>query len=115
MIRVAFFRHATFGGVSGKKAIRRRVNQHSRERWRLRERCGKESHWRPRFAWDCSIHGNYNNPVYAAASGVVVRSGTSLGYGWIVVIYHGKKEGQDLFTWYGHSYENQIMCMKAMK
>ncbi|MBN2907943.1 peptidoglycan DD-metalloendopeptidase family protein [Polycladomyces sp. WAk] len=62
---------------------------------------------RPHMGID--IHGNYNDPVYAAAGGVVVRSGPSLGYGWIIVIYHGKKGGQDLFTWYGHSYENQVL------
>jgi murein DD-endopeptidase MepM/ murein hydrolase activator NlpD len=39
------------------------------------------------------IHGNYNDPVYAATGGVVVRSSSSLGYGWIIVICHGEKRG----------------------
>jgi len=54
------------------------------------------------------IGGSYNTPVYAAASGVVVESRPSVGYGWIIVIYHGDKNGTPLYTWYAHSYEHQV-------
>lgn len=54
------------------------------------------------------IGGSYNTPVYAAASGVVVESRASVGYGWIIVIYHGNKDGKPLYTWYAHSYEKQV-------
>lgn len=55
------------------------------------------------------IGGGYNTPIYAAASGVVVESRPSVGYGWIIVIYHGDKNGSPLYTWYGHSYQNQVL------
>jgi murein DD-endopeptidase MepM/ murein hydrolase activator NlpD len=54
------------------------------------------------------IGGSYNTPIYAAASGVVVESRTSVGYGWLIVIYHGNKDGTPLYTWYAHSYPNQV-------
>ena len=38
------------------------------------------------------IGGSSDTPIYAAASGVVVESRPSAGYGWITVIYHGDKE-----------------------
>ncbi|MFO7290756.1 Murein DD-endopeptidase MepM and murein hydrolase activator NlpD, contain LysM domain [Planifilum fulgidum] len=54
------------------------------------------------------IGGSYNTPIYAAASGVVVESRSSVGYGWIIVIYHGNKDGTPLYTWYAHSYPHQV-------
>ena len=52
--------------------------------------------------------GACNTPIYAAASGVVVESRSSVGYGWIIVIYHGNKDGTPLYTWYAHSYAHQV-------
>ena len=54
------------------------------------------------------IGGSLDTPIYAAASGVVVESRPSVGYGWIIVIYHGDKDGTPLYTWYAHSYEHQV-------
>ncbi|WP_044641272.1 murein hydrolase activator EnvC family protein [Risungbinella massiliensis] len=45
----------------------------------------------------------------AAADGVVVESRVASGYGWLITIYHGKLNGKDVYTRYGHSYKNQVM------
>ncbi|TCS95671.1 murein hydrolase activator EnvC family protein [Hazenella coriacea] len=50
----------------------------------------------------------YNTPIYAATDGVVVASQPASGYGWLVVIYHGEKNGKSVFTCYGHSERKQI-------
>jgi len=47
-------------------------------------------------------------PVYAAADGVVVSSRASSGYGWLITIYHGHKDGVPVFTRYAHSYSYQV-------
>ncbi len=47
-------------------------------------------------------------PIYAAADGVVVSSRSSSGYGWLITIYHGDKNGKRVFTRYAHSYPEQV-------
>ncbi|MDQ0415925.1 murein DD-endopeptidase MepM/ murein hydrolase activator NlpD [Croceifilum oryzae] len=47
-------------------------------------------------------------PIYAAADGVVVSSRASSGYGWLLTIYHGHKNGVPIYSRYAHSYPNQI-------
>lgn len=48
------------------------------------------------------------NPVTAVADGVVVVSRSSRGYGWLMVIYHGHKNGQPVYSAYAHSYPKQV-------
>lgn len=50
----------------------------------------------------------YNTPIYAAADGVVVSSQPASGYGWLIVIYHGEKNGKSVFTCYAHSERKQV-------
>jgi murein DD-endopeptidase MepM/ murein hydrolase activator NlpD len=50
----------------------------------------------------------YGTPVYAAASGVVISSKPSSGYGWLITLYHGDLHGKHVFTRYAHSYPQQV-------
>lgn len=52
--------------------------------------------------------GPVGTPIYAAADGVVVSSKASSGYGWLITIYHGNKNGKRVFTRYAHSYPYQV-------
>lgn len=52
--------------------------------------------------------GPVGTPVYAPADGVVYSSKASRGYGWLLTIYHGEKNGVPIFTRYAHSYPYQI-------
>ncbi|WP_170839932.1 peptidoglycan DD-metalloendopeptidase family protein [Lihuaxuella thermophila] len=52
--------------------------------------------------------GPVGTPIYAAADGVVVSSRSSSGYGWLITIYHGNKNGKRVFTRYAHSYPYQV-------
>jgi murein DD-endopeptidase MepM/ murein hydrolase activator NlpD len=47
-------------------------------------------------------------PYRAAADGVVVESRPSNGYGWIITIYHGEKNGKGIYTRYAHSYPSEV-------
>ncbi|PPK93158.1 peptidase M23-like protein [Kineococcus xinjiangensis] len=49
--------------------------------------------------------GGCNGPIYAAAGGVVVRSGPASGFGNAIVIDHGG----DVVTWYGHMYTKDLL------
>lgn len=50
------------------------------------------------------IAASLGTPIHAAADGVVMESRPASGYGWIVVIYHGK----NLTTLYGHVYPQDV-------
>lgn len=52
--------------------------------------------------------GGTGTPIYAAADGVVVSSKASSGYGWLLTIYHGHKNGVPIYSRYAHSYPRQI-------
>lgn len=52
--------------------------------------------------------GPIGAPIYAAGSGVVVESRPSQGYGWLITIYHGDKNGKRIYTRYAHSYPHQV-------
>jgi murein DD-endopeptidase MepM/ murein hydrolase activator NlpD len=52
--------------------------------------------------------GPVGTPIYAPGDGVVVDSRVSTGYGWLITIYHGDKNGVPVFTRYAHSYPNQV-------
>lgn len=47
-------------------------------------------------------------PIYSVADGVVVSSKASSGYGWLVTIYHGDRNGVPIYTRYAHSYSRQV-------
>lgn len=53
--------------------------------------------------------GSVGTPIYAAADGVVVSSKASSGYGWLLTIYHGDKNGVPIYSRYAHSYSRQIL------
>ncbi|WP_206425321.1 murein hydrolase activator EnvC family protein [Staphylospora marina] len=50
-------------------------------------------------------------PIRAAASGEVLESRTSSGYGWIIILYHGN----GLSTLYAHMYSNTVRVEKGQK
>ncbi|MBA4495333.1 M23 family metallopeptidase [Paenactinomyces guangxiensis] len=52
--------------------------------------------------------GPVGTKIFAAADGVVVSSRASSGYGWLITIYHGNKNGKNVFTRYAHSYPSQV-------
>ncbi|WP_124728398.1 M23 family metallopeptidase [Staphylospora marina] len=52
--------------------------------------------------------GPYGVPIYAAADGVVVGNEAVRGYGWLITIYHGHKNGVPLFTRYAHMEPGQV-------
>lgn len=52
--------------------------------------------------------GSTGTPIYATGDGVVVSSKASSGYGWIVTIYHGHKNGVPIYSRYAHSYPRQV-------
>ncbi|SFI64053.1 murein hydrolase activator EnvC family protein [Thermoflavimicrobium dichotomicum] len=43
-------------------------------------------------------------PIYAPGDGVVVENRPASGYGWILSIYHGHKDGKPVISRYGHCY-----------
>jgi murein DD-endopeptidase MepM/ murein hydrolase activator NlpD len=55
-----------------------------------------------RFHAGIDIGGGYGSPVYAAADGVVIYAGPARGYGWLVVVDHGRVRGRDVATAYAH-------------
>jgi murein DD-endopeptidase MepM/ murein hydrolase activator NlpD len=57
---------------------------------------------------DFGTQGKIGVPYKAAASGVVVESRVSSGYGWLITIYHGQYNGKPFYTRYAHSYPNQV-------
>ncbi|WP_169818238.1 peptidoglycan DD-metalloendopeptidase family protein [Shimazuella kribbensis] len=56
----------------------------------------------------CDFGGGVGSPIYAAGNGVVVSSVPASGYGWLITIYHGEKNGKHVFTRYAHSFPNQV-------
>ncbi|TCS95672.1 peptidoglycan DD-metalloendopeptidase family protein [Hazenella coriacea] len=52
--------------------------------------------------------GPTGTPIYASANGVVVSSKASSGYGWLITIYHGDRNGKRVFTRYAHSFPHQV-------
>ena len=54
------------------------------------------------------FEGPFGKPIYAVADGVVVSSKASPGYGWLLTIYHGEKNGKSVFTRYAHCYPYQV-------
>jgi murein DD-endopeptidase MepM/ murein hydrolase activator NlpD len=63
---------------------------------------------RPILHQGADFGGGTGSPIFAAGDGVVVSSGPSSGYGWLITIYHGEKNGKHVFTRYAHSYPNQV-------
>ncbi|MDQ0415927.1 murein DD-endopeptidase MepM/ murein hydrolase activator NlpD [Croceifilum oryzae] len=55
------------------------------------------------------LDASYGAPVMAAADGVVVASNPSSGYGWLIVIYHGEKDGKSIYSAYAHSFSQQVI------
>jgi murein DD-endopeptidase MepM/ murein hydrolase activator NlpD len=47
-------------------------------------------------------------PIYAPGDGVVVENRPASGYGWILSIYHGHKDGLPVITRYGHCYGRDV-------
>lgn len=52
--------------------------------------------------------GPVGAPIFSAGNGVVVESRPSQGYGWLITIYHGDRNGQRIYTRYAHSYPHQV-------
>jgi murein DD-endopeptidase MepM/ murein hydrolase activator NlpD len=63
---------------------------------------------RPILHQGADFGGGTGSPIFSAGDGVVVSSGPSSGYGWLITIYHGEKNGKHVFTRYAHSYPNQV-------
>jgi murein DD-endopeptidase MepM/ murein hydrolase activator NlpD len=59
--------------------------------------------------------GGTETPIYAASDGIVVSSGPASGYGWLITIYHGEKNGKHVFTRYAHSYPNQVQVRAGQR
>ena len=55
-----------------------------------------------RFHAGIDIGAGYGSSVVAAADGVVVYAGSAQGYGTLVLISHGSRNGKDLATGYAH-------------
>jgi murein DD-endopeptidase MepM/ murein hydrolase activator NlpD len=55
-----------------------------------------------RFHAGIDIGGGYGAPVWAAEEGTVISAGYASGYGTLVVIDHGERDGRDIATAYGH-------------
>lgn len=53
--------------------------------------------------------GAVGTPIYAPADGVVVESRASSGYGWLVTVYHGDKNGSPVYSRFAHSYPRQVL------
>lgn len=68
-----------------------------------------------RFHAGIDYGGPTGVPVYAAADGVVVSSRASGGYGWLITIYHGHKNGVPIFTRYAHSYPKQVRVLPGQE
>jgi murein DD-endopeptidase MepM/ murein hydrolase activator NlpD len=55
-------------------------------------------------------------PIYAMEDGVVTRSKSNPGgFGWYVVISHGKLDGKNVETWYGHMYPKTVKVKVGQK
>ncbi|MCH5586635.1 peptidoglycan DD-metalloendopeptidase family protein [Shimazuella sp. AN120528] len=63
---------------------------------------------RPILHQGADYGGGTGTPIYSAGDGVVVSSAPASGYGWLITIYHGEKNGKHVFTRYAHSYPNQV-------
>lgn len=63
---------------------------------------------RPILHQGADYGGGSGAPIYAAGDGIVVSSAPASGYGWLITIYHGEKNGKHVFTRYAHSYPNQV-------
>lgn len=68
-----------------------------------------------RFHAGVDYRGPEGVPVYAAADGVVVDSRASTGYGWLITIYHGHRNGVPVFTRYAHSYPRQVRVLPGQE
>ncbi len=55
-----------------------------------------------RFHAGIDIGAGYGNPVSASQAGTVVYAGSARGYGTLVLISHGTRDGKDLATGYAH-------------
>ncbi|TCP69623.1 murein hydrolase activator EnvC family protein [Baia soyae] len=55
------------------------------------------------------LDASYGAAVNAVADGVVVASKPSSGYGWLIVIYHGHKDGKAIYSAYAHSFSQQVI------
>ncbi|SDZ20299.1 M23 family metallopeptidase [Thermoactinomyces sp. DSM 45892] len=51
----------------------------------------------------------FGKPINAVADGVVVASRPSSGYGWLIVVYHGHKDGRAIYSAYAHSFSQQVI------
>ena len=63
---------------------------------------------RVRFHAGIDIGGGYGSPVYAAADGIVIYAGPARGYGWLVIIDHGRRGGHDVATAYAHLSRDRV-------
>ncbi len=48
-------------------------------------------------------------PIYSPGDGVVVENRPASGYGWILSIYHGHKDGKPVISRYGHCYGRDVV------
>jgi murein DD-endopeptidase MepM/ murein hydrolase activator NlpD len=64
-----------------------------------------------KYIWHKGVDfaGPLGVPVYSAADGVVVGSEPAGGYGWLVTIYHGDRNGVPVFTRYAHMYRKDVL------
>lgn len=62
------------------------------------------------FHYGVDLCAPLNTPIYAAADGKVVRSGTASGYGHMIGIEHEKGK---LYTIYGHMYKDGLLVKEG--
>lgn len=75
--------------------------------WNLTSPFGYRDHpiyHRPKLHGGIDLAGPAGTPIYAAGDGVVIKAGSSRGFGNLIIIDHGN----GLQTWYGHMNSNQI-------
>ena len=58
-----------------------------------------------RFHAGVDIGADYGNPVWAAEGGTVIQAGAASGYGNLVMVSHGTRDGRDIVTAYAHMSE----------
>ncbi|SFI64085.1 murein hydrolase activator EnvC family protein [Thermoflavimicrobium dichotomicum] len=68
--------------------------------------------WRGSYAHKgIDIPRPVGTPIYAAASGTVVKAGPSSGFGYLIIVDHGN----GLATWYGHMYASGVYVSPGQK